>query len=118
MEQAQQMPVTPELASAILESPSGAELQYYLAKHPSVYQGLLQMPERSMLMKIGQLTAQLTPEKPAGTKTSSAPDPIKPLATRSGGPAKDPEKMSMAEWAKWDDEHGVTARRRLKYTRK
>ena len=116
MSDAQSMPVTPQLASAILESPAGAELQYYLAKNKTEYESLLRMPERQMLMKIGQLSATLTTAEKKPAPVSGAPEPIKPLATRSGGPAKDPEKMTMAEWARWDDEHGVTARRRLKYS--
>jgi len=113
MDEAKSMPVTPELASAILVSPVGAELQYFLAKHPDEFESITRLPERAMLMKIGELSATLkSSAKKSGTPMSGAPAPVKPVGARGSGGAKKPEEMTMAEWAKWDEEHGYTARRR------
>jgi hypothetical protein len=113
MEEAQSMPVTPALASAILASPAGAEIQYHLAKHPEEYESLMIMPEQSMWMRIGEMTAKMSsPASKPGAKPSGAPAPVKPVGGRGTGASKRPEDMTMAEWAKWDEEHGYTARRR------
>lgn len=46
------------------------------------------------------------PEKPQQKKISSAPAPIKPVATGSASGNKDPEKMSPAEYRKWREGGG------------
>lgn len=113
MEEAQSMPVSPALASAILASPVGAEVQYYLAKHPDEYESLMQLPEQSVWMRVGEMSAKLSsPAGKSGARTSGAPAPVKPVGGRGAGASKRPEDMTMAEWDKWDEEHGLTARKK------
>jgi hypothetical protein len=111
----------PSLASAMLQSEIGAELQYHFAQHPEVVDKLNGLDQASMLKELGKIELSLT-AKPAGdgagdqprgpdgkfvqaNEVSSAVKPIEPVrASDEGSNNKDPERMSV-------DEHRMAAYR-------
>lgn len=103
MEDAQGIPVESHVASAILESDFGPDVQYYLAKNPGEVDKLNGMSPASAARHIGRIEARIEGQKAkpkAPPQQSKAPDPIKPV--RGGGEVQtDPDKMSTEQWMKW-----------------
>lgn len=88
--------VSPELADLVLDSEDPLGLTYHLGKNPDLARALSAMPERERARQIGRLEASLTAPQPK--IKSDAPPPITPV--RGGGVAqKNPENMTVAEWA-------------------
>lgn len=88
---------------ADLDDPTG--VGYYLGKNPEELGKIAQMSPTQAIRYIGRIEAKLEapsvepPKKPV----SAAPEPIAPLgsARSSAVTQKDPEKMSMEEYAAW-----------------
>ncbi len=93
-------PAHTETVMLILESEKGPHIAYYLSKHPEKVHELNAMTPRQQAKEIGRLEARLTPAPPKQTK---APPPVPALKGGTAITAKDPEKMSMGEFAKWFD---------------
>ena len=85
----------------IKDSDNPPELIYFLGKNPDELEKLGDMSPAQATRYIGRLEARLTTEQPATTKkVTSAPKPIDPLGTgKTAAGSKDPEKMSMEEYA-------------------
>lgn len=87
-----------ELLPYLADTEKPAELAYYFATHPEVLQSLYGKPPHAVAYQIGKIEASLSiPQKKALPLTA-------PLKTLSGGSVstmtkKDPEKMSMEEYA-------------------
>lgn len=83
MEDVEHIPVSPAMAQALQESEQGAELAYWLAKHPDEMERISKLSPIGAVREIGKLEAKLTApvpqQKPA---VSKAP---KPPATVQGG---------------------------------
>jgi len=86
----------------ILESEKGPQLSYYLSKHPEKVHEINAMPAHKQAAEIGRLESRLSKSEPK--KETKAPAPVPPLKGSSVISAKDPEKMSMDEFAKWFDQ--------------
>lgn len=82
----------------IVESEKGPLIAHHLAKNPSKAAELNRMPPLAAAREIGRLEARLSLPKPK--TTTSAPPPITP-PRGSAAPAKDPSKMSNAEYRAW-----------------
>jgi len=93
------VPVTPPVQQAIMESDVGPKLAYYLASHPDEASAIAAMAPIGAIRALGRLEERLASQKP-NIKPTSAPEPIKPVGTRAAV-SKDPGKMSDAEYAKW-----------------
>ena len=93
----------PEFCSAaILNSANGADIRYHLAKNPDIANSLSQMHPYAALMKIGELSAQISSEKVAPKKVPQAPPPINaPQAGSFTQAEKKPEEMTQAEYNVW-----------------
>lgn len=75
--------IPPALTSAIMESGSGADIAYYLAKNPGELEKIVGMKPHAALMELGKLEVKLS-QAPAPKKpVSKAPAPIKPLGGSS-----------------------------------
>lgn len=86
---------TPQMESAIVESPRGAEISYYLAKHPGEAARIARLSPQAQDREIVRLESRELFETPKPIK-SSAPPPIKPIPPVSKAPTSgDDEFMRM-----------------------
>lgn len=101
-----EVPVTDAMVEAILESDVSAKLQYHLAKNPAEAERIARLSPTAQVKAMGVLEAKLgadasapapTPQAQDKTKVSSAPPPIAPVGSRSGGP-RPLEKLGMDDY--------------------
>ena len=88
--------ITPAMAKAISDSEFGPQILYHLCKHLDEAKNLAAMSPERALLKLGKIEAQF--EKPATRLTTTAPAPLQPVKGNSGSGAKDPAKMTDAEY--------------------
>jgi hypothetical protein len=93
------VPMTPPMQQAIMESDIGPKLAYYLANNPEEAEKIAGMSPIGAIRTLGRIEERLATAKPA-VKTTDAPPPIKPIGA-SAAVSKDPSKMSDAEFAAW-----------------
>ena len=84
---------TPQMESAIVESPKGAEISYYLAKHPGEAARIARLSPQAQDREIVRLESRELFETPKPIK-SSAPPPIKPIPPVSKAPASGDDEFS------------------------
>lgn len=89
--------VNPPLYAALLGSEKFADVAYYLANNAAEAHKLASMPPVQAVRELGRLEAKF--EQPPKT-VSSAPAPVTTVGGNEQG-AKDPSKMSYAEYKKW-----------------
>jgi hypothetical protein len=95
--------ISNEMAAVIKESEIGPEIAYYLGKNTAESRRIATLSPLSQAREIGKIEASLTANPPA-KKTSSAPEPIKTVGTRSSTPKYDTtdprsiKTMSDSEW--------------------
>lgn len=98
---ASDVPAAPHVLESILDSDSGPQLAYHLAKNPELAEQLNAMTPVQAAREIGRLEAQLAQPKtetPPPKRTTNAPPPINPVRGSNGQFTKSPEQMSDAEW--------------------
>ena len=93
------VPMTPPMQQAIMESDIGPKLAYYLANNPEEAEKIARMSPIGAIRTLGRIEERLANSKPA-VKTTDAPPPIKPIGA-SATVSKDPSKMTDAEFAAW-----------------
>jgi len=93
------VPMTPPMQQAIMESDIGPKLAYYLANNPDEAEKIAGMSPIGAIRTLGRIEERLATAKPA-VQTTNAPPPIKPIGA-SATVKKDPGKMSDAEYEKW-----------------
>ena len=93
------VPMTQPMQQAIMESEFGPKLAYYLANHPDEAQDIADMSPIGAIRTLGRIEERLANAKPE-VKPTDTPPPIKPIGARATV-AKDPGKMSDAEYEKW-----------------
>ena len=89
-------PSTPTMMQAIIESDAGPQVAYYLAQNPAEAARIASLSPASQAREIGKLEDRVT--KPA--KASSAPEPIKPVGSRSQVSDLLSDKLPFDTWAK------------------
>jgi signal recognition particle GTPase len=99
------VPITKEMAAMILESEIGPDVAYYLGKNLDEATRISRLNPLAQAREIGKIEAALSSSNPPVKKASSAPEPIKPVGSRSTAPVvstSDPRstKMSDSEWIK------------------
>jgi hypothetical protein len=104
------VPMSPALHEALMDSERGPELVYHLAKNPAEAVRLNNMSVRQMDREIGRLessfgTKPAAPTPPAA-RTTSAPAPIKPGSPASAPANTDPNKMDQAQFEAWAKANG------------
>lgn len=97
------VPMTPPMQQAIMESDIGPKLAYYLANHPDEAEQIAAMSPIGAIRTLGRIEERLATAKPTIT-TTNTPPPLKPIGSKSVV-SKDPGKMSDAEYAKWRKSH-------------
>lgn len=101
------LPATPAMMQAIVESEVGGELLYRLAKDPAECRRISQLSPLAAARALGRIEVAIEaetkakegerPSEPTPKRTSSAPAPLQPLKG-TGSATKDPTKLSDAEW--------------------
>lgn len=88
----------PVMKQFVLDSETGTDVAYNLAKNPAKLVEISQMSPLAAVRELIKLEARLSVPPP---KTiTKAPEPIKPVGQSEKAPF-DPEKASMEEYAKW-----------------
>lgn len=95
--------ITPEMAEVIKASDIGPDVVYHLGSNPKEAERISRLSPLAQAREIGKIEASLASNSPAVKKASSAPEPIKPVGTRSTTPSYDPtdprsSKMSDSDW--------------------
>jgi hypothetical protein len=93
------LPMTPVMRQAIMESDVGPKLAYYLATHPAEAVQIASMQGTGAVRTLGRIEERLEAARPTA-KATNAPAPVVPVGARATV-RKDPGKMSDAEYAKW-----------------
>lgn len=97
---------------AIIESETGAEIAYYLGKHPEICEELANLSDVKVVARIGRIEAllekseasEITEDKKPETKV---PPPIKPVGGSSARSTVDPDNLPYAEFKKWREKNGA-----------
>jgi hypothetical protein len=107
--------VSDAMVQLVLKNKSGAELAYWLGKHPNESARIALLPADEVAVEIGKVVGRLEaapkgpapkkkpPEPPLHAKPSKAPAPMTPVGGKAQA-VKDPSKMSMEEYAKYMDQ--------------
>ncbi len=103
-----------QIMKAILDSDDPAALIYHLGSNPDEAAELADMSPRQQLRQLIKIEAQIDSAPPptqqnaqsqqqpaAAPKVSKAPPPVQPNRSAAGDVAKDPSKMSDAEYFAW-----------------
>jgi len=91
-----ELPLTPAIAAAIVDSDVPEKLMHYLSTNPDEVAKIAQMNPIRQAAAIGKLEAKVS----SAPQVSKAPEPIKPIGGNKGG-SKDPSEMTDAEFAAW-----------------
>lgn len=96
--------ITDVMAETIRTSDIGPEVAYYLGQNPKDADRISRLPPLAQAKEIGKIEVKLASDPPA-RRTTSAPDPIRPVAARNAtNPAYDTtdprsvKSMSTSEW--------------------
>lgn len=96
-----------QMARELFTSPKGPQIAYHLAKNPTELVRIARLTEPTdVAREIARVEGRLT--QPTPKRVTTAPDPVKAVATGSGSQAdNDPSKMSVAEMQKMFKKDGV-----------
>lgn len=107
-------PISDTMATAIRKDENGAVVAYFLGKNPDVAYRITQLPPQQQYQAIGDLSDKIAEYRQStGSETGSnesapqtppnvsAAPPPPPTVSGRGSSAKNPEKMTTAEWMEW-----------------
>lgn len=92
------LPISPVMAEAIMDSDVGPDVAYYLGKNPALAARIANLNPVSQVRELGKIEAMVSTPRQAAKPAAA---PVNPVGARSSGGAKDPLKMSMAEYIAW-----------------
>ena len=105
--------ITDVMAESIRTSDIGPEVAYYLGQNPKDADRISRLSPLSQAKEIGKIEVKLASDPPA-RKTTSAPDPIRPVAARNAtNPVYDTtdprsiKSMSTSEWIEADRQRQI-----------
>lgn len=98
-----ELPLTPAIANALIDSDVPAKLMHHLASHPEEAERIAGLSPARQAAEIGKLETKLA----SAPKVSNAPAPIKPIGTRGSATNSDPSKMTMEEYAAFRKQAGA-----------
>lgn len=109
-------PVSAAMQQAILESEQGAEIAYWLGKHPEEAARIAKLPPIAAIREIGRIEASLNPKAPSPKPKAGitrAPKPVTPVSGGKAGAASDIYDPSLAEdYAAWERARRAELKRR------
>ena len=95
------LPVTDAMTSAMLASDIGHQVQYHLGSHPEEAARISQLNPVQQVREMALLEASLLSPKPKPKKkTTSAPEPIKPVGGKSAPKSIDEDNMDIGDYMK------------------
>jgi len=96
-----QLSSVPAFNDLIMDSDNPIELAYYLGKNTDDLDKLSNMSLAQAARYIGKIEAQINTSNktPPKAQISNAPAPLEPLKAAASKQTKDPEKMTMSEYA-------------------
>lgn len=97
--QAPDLPINQTMGQIITSSDKGADIAYYLGTHKAEAAQIARMQPLDAARALGAIEARVSLPKPK--TTTETPDPIDPVTPKASAKAKDPSKMTMAEYRKW-----------------
>ena len=92
------------MADAIMMEANGTDIAYHLGRNVQESIRIAKLPPVQQALEIGKLAVKLAGQAPPAKKVSSAPNPIKPVGSRTVSGASDPsdprsvKTMSTAAW--------------------
>ena len=93
------LPVTEAMTSAMLASEIGHQVQYHLGNHPEEAARISQLNPVQQVREMALLEASLSaPKAKPRKKTTSAPEPIKPVGGKSAPRSIDEDTMPLDEY--------------------
>lgn len=87
---------------AVVGSDYAAQLAYYFGKNPDEFERINDLSPVQIGREIDRLEVKLSNDAPKPPKQSNAPEPIKPVGASKSTVTPDVNKMTDAEWDKWD----------------
>lgn len=99
-----ELPLTPAIAAAIIDSDASAKLMAHLAANPEDVERIAGLSPARQAAEIGKIESRLS----APPKASNAPPPIKPIGTNGSATNSDLSKMSMEEYAAKREAEGAS----------
>lgn len=103
--------VEPHVATSVLESDIGPELFHHFATNPDVLEKINGMTPKAAQKEILRLEILLESKDqkapPVFKKTSTAPEPVKPVSSNRAVVQKEPHEMSFAEYESWRKKNGA-----------
>lgn len=89
--------VRPDVIQAVIDSPHGPDIGYFLAKNPQRAQQIASLPPIAAAREIGRIEQMFMQPRPQAT---NAPEPPRTVGGKAEV-AKAPENMTMAEYRAW-----------------
>ena len=110
-----EVPVSPAMGEAIVASPFGPDMLYWLGQNPKHCAGIAALSPLEAIMELGKLEAHFAaaasdeePEQEAAKSpparkpvVSKAPKPISPVTAKGGKAVKNPDEMTQSEYRAW-----------------
>jgi hypothetical protein len=103
-----ELPLTPTVAQAIIESDEAPRLMAYLVNNPKEAERIATLSPARQAAELGKIEAKF-PSAVKDVAVSKAPAPIKPIGSH-GSASKTPEQMTDKEFADWRKKQ-IAARR-------
>ena len=96
-----ELPVTEAMTAAMLASDIGHQVQYHLGSHPDEAARIAKLNPVQQVREMALLEASLSaPKAKPKKKTTSAPEPIKPVGGKSAPKSIDEDDISMDDYMK------------------
>ncbi|MGH9667091.1 MAG: hypothetical protein ACRD9L_21915 [Bryobacteraceae bacterium] len=80
-----EIPISHVMAQAIQDSEQGADLAYWLGKHPKEAERIVGLSPLAAVRELGKIEAQIAKTTPEPKKSTSAPKPPATVGGKSGG---------------------------------
>lgn len=87
--------ISPAMAEVIMDSDLGPDLAYHLGKNPAEAARIAALNPISQVRELGKIEAAIAAPK---TTPKPPPEPVRKVGSKAAGTAKDPSKMTMAEY--------------------
>lgn len=86
---------SPAMIEVIMDSDLGPDLAYHLGKNPAEAARIAALNPISQVRELGKIEAAIAAPK---TTPKPPPEPVRKVGSKAAGTAKDPSKMTMAEY--------------------
>lgn len=93
------LPIGPVMSELIADSDKGAEIAYYLGKNRNEAASISRLPAHLQGAAIARIEAKVSVAKPR--IVSNAPAPVPSIGGGSSPAARDPSKMTPAQYRQW-----------------